>query len=86
LNYAILINFCIKEIKFIKTIESFVPPKEIEFKPFFGKERTIDEYNVFFMWKDDKLQKFKGLYIITCHNINNEILTDIKNKIIRYNE
>jgi len=86
LNYAILINPCVKEIKLIKTIESFVHSKEIEFKSFFGKERIIDEYNVFFIWKDDKLQKFKGLYIITGPNINNEILTDIKNKIIWPNE
>ena len=86
MNYAILINPCVKEIKLIKTIESFVHSKEIEFKSFFGKERIIDEYNVFFIWKDDKLQKFKGLYIITGPNINNEILTDIKNKIIWPNE
>jgi len=61
-----------------------VPLKEIEFKPFFGKERTIDEYTVFLMWKDDKLQEFKGLYIVTSPNINNKLLTDIKNKIIWY--
>jgi hypothetical protein len=80
MNYAILINPYVKEIRLTKTIDSFIPPKEIKFESFFGKERKIDKE--FFIFEDGELKKFKGLYLVVGENVNYEIMSEIESKII----
>ena len=82
MSYSILINPSAKEVRLMKNIESFIPPKEITFLPFFGKERSIDEDNVFFMFENGELKKFRGLYVVVGLEINYELLKNIKDKII----
>ena len=82
MSYSILINPSAKEVRLMKNIESFVPPKEITFLPFFGKERSIDEDNVFFMFENRGLKKYKGLYVVVGENISKVTLELIEKKII----
>jgi len=85
-SYSIFINPSAKEVRLMKNIESFTPPKEITFLPFFGKERSIDEDNVFFMFENGELKKFRGLYVVVGENINKEIAKEIEKKIVWCNE
>lgn len=86
MSYSIFINPSAKEVRLMKNIESFIPPKEITFLPFFGKERSIDEDNVFFMFENGELKKFRGLYVVVGENINKEIAKEIEKKIVWCNE
>jgi len=85
-SYSILINPSAKELRLMKNIESFTPPKEITFLPFFGKERSIDENNVFFIFEDGELKEFRGLYVVVGENINRETAKEIEEKIVWCNE
>lgn len=86
MSYSILINPSAKELRLMKNIESFTPPKEITFLPFFGKERSIDENNVFFIFEDGELKEFRGLYVVVGENINRETAKEIEEKIVWCNE
>jgi len=81
-SYSILINPSAKEVRLMKNIESFIPPKEITFLPFFGKERSIDEDNVFFMFEDGELKEFRGLYVVVGESISKLTLKKIEKMII----
>lgn len=82
MSYSILINPSAKEVRLMKNIESFIPPKEITFLPFFGKERSIDEDNVFFMFEDGELKEFRGLYVVVGESISKLTLKKIEKMII----
>ena len=80
MSYAILINPYVKKLRLTKTIPNFAQPKEITFMPFFGRERIHDE--VFFIFEDGELKKFRGLYVVVGENIGKETIGKIKKKIV----
>ena len=84
MSYSILINPSAKEIRLMKNIESFVPPKEITFLPFFGRERTIDDE--FYLMDNDEWKIYRGLYVVVGENVDYKLVREIEKNIVWYDE